>query len=210
MWWLAVLDIIGVPVTTMWIIWRRPPHTSHAWVILPIWLLATILIHGDTPKTLGARADNLWPSLKRATFVLAPMAGGLIVIGFALGMRPPTGPGAFAPHHFINYFAFCLLQQVALNSLLSNRLYYLTKRIWPTAISAGVIFAIFHWPNPLLIPLTLFIGTVMSWLFIRERNIIPLSLWHMALGILTSWAFPAAWHHALRVGPGYYTYILHH
>jgi hypothetical protein len=209
MWWLAVLDVIGIPITTMWIIWRRSPRTSHAWVILPIWLLATILIHGDTPKTVGARADNLWRSFKRASLVLAPMAIALVFVGFASGMHIPGGPDAFAPHHFINYFAFALLQQVALNSLLSNRLFYLTKKIWPSAICAGVIFAIFHWPNPLLIPATLFIGTVMSWLFLTERNIIPLSFWHMVLGILTSWAFPIAWHHGLRVGPGYYKFPFH-
>ena len=27
------------------------------------------------------------------------------------------------------------------------------------------------------------------------------------LGGLVWWAFPVAWHHSMRVGPGYYTYI---
>lgn len=206
LWWLALLDVIGLPTATMWIIWRHPPRVSNAWIFLPAWLVASILIHRDTPKTLGWRADNLWPAFRRATIVLGPMAAALIPIGYAFGNRMPHGPGAFAPHHFWNYFAFCLLQQVTLNSLLSNRLYFLTQRIWPTAIFAAIIFAVFHWPNPVLIPATFFVGMAMSWLFIRERNILPLALWHMVLGILLGWALPIAWHHGLRVGPGYYTF----
>lgn len=206
LWWLALLDVAGIPFAAMWIIWREPPRRSHAWIILPLWLIVSILIHRDTPKTLGMRADNLWSAFRRATLILGPMVVGLIVIGFAFGMTIPRGPGAFAPHHFINYFAFCLLQQLALNSLLSNRLYFLTGRPWVTACAAGAIFATLHWPNPVLMPATLFAGTAMAWLFVRERNILPLAAWHMALGILTSWAFPIAWHHALRVGPGFYTF----
>ncbi len=207
-WWLALLDVVGLPCAAMWIIWREPPQVSHAWILLPVWLVASIVIHCDAPTTLGLRADNLWPAARRATFVMGPMAAALIAIGFAIGMRIPHAPGTFAPHHFGNYFAFCLLQQVTLNSLLSNRVYFLTRRTWPTAFLAAAIFAAFHWPNPVLIPATFIAGVAMSWLFIRERNILPIAAWHMVLGILLGWALPLAWHHGLRVGPGFYTF--HH
>ena len=206
LWWLALLDVVGLPCATMWIIWREPPRVSYAWVILPVWLVISIAIQRDTPKTMGLRADNLWPALRRATSVLGPMALALIIIGYSFGNRMPNAPGALAPQHFWNYFAFCLLQQVTLNSFLSNRLYFLIGREWPTAFIAAAIFAAFHWPNPVLIPSTFFVGVVMSLLFIRERNILPLAAWHMVLGILLGWALPVAWHHGLRVGPGYYTF----
>ena len=44
----------------------------------------------------------------------------------------------------------------------------------------------------------------MSWLFVRERNILPLALGQSILGTLVWWAVPVAWHHAMRVGPGFY------
>jgi len=204
--WLALLDVTVLPFLVEWVIWRRPPRVSNAWIILVVWLVASFLIHRDTPKTLGWRVDNLWPAFRRATIVLGPMAIALVAYGFLTGMHVPTAPGAFSPHHFWNYFAFCLLQQVALNSLFSNRLYFLTQRPWITALLAGFIFAVLHWPNPVLIPATFIAGIAMSWLFVRERNILPLALWHMVLGLLVGWAFPLAWHHALRVGPGYYTF----
>jgi len=69
----------------------------------------------------------------------------------------------------------------------------------------GLIFAACHWPNPVLVPLTLIGGTAMAWMFGRQRNIIPLAIGQAILGSLIFWAFPLAWHHHLRVGPGYYS-----
>jgi hypothetical protein len=203
---LGLLDVIGLPCAAMWIIWREPPRISHAWILLPVWMIASFAIHSDTTRTLGWRADNLWPAFRRASLVLGPMAIGLILLGFVRGVRIPNSPGTFAPRHFWNYFAFCLLQQVALNSLLSNRIFFLTKRIPTSALFTGIIFATLHWPNPVLMPATFVAGFAMSWLFLRERNILPLAVWHMILGILIGWALPIAWHHGLRVGTGYYTF----
>jgi hypothetical protein len=46
----------------------------------------------------------------------------------------------------------------------------------------------------------------MTWLFARERNIIPLAIGQAILGMLVWWAFPIAWHHGMRVGPGFYNF----
>ncbi len=46
----------------------------------------------------------------------------------------------------------------------------------------------------------------MCLLFAKQRNILPLTLGQAILGGLTWWAFPIAWHHSMRVGPGYYTF----
>jgi membrane protease YdiL (CAAX protease family) len=100
--------------------------------------------------------------------------------------------------------AFCLLQQVGLNSYATNRLLAATGSEVRAALIAGVIFGALHWPNPVLIPLTWIGGTAMAWLFARERNILPLTLFQAILGTLVWWAFPVAWHHAMRVGPGFY------
>jgi len=46
----------------------------------------------------------------------------------------------------------------------------------------------------------------MAWLFWKERNILPLTIWQSILGTLVWEAFPIAWHHAMRVGPGFYRF----
>ncbi|HVM74581.1 MAG TPA: CPBP family glutamic-type intramembrane protease, partial [Candidatus Saccharimonadales bacterium] len=106
-----------------------------------------------------------------------------------------------------SYLAFCLLQQVALNSLVMNRL--LTAfggKIGPAALVAGLVFSALHWPNPVLVPITLVGGAGMAWLFGKQRNIVPLAVGQMVLGSVIWWAFPLVWHHSMRVGPAYWNY----
>ena len=203
---LTILDIIGIPLLTLWAIWKMSPD-SRAWLILPAWVVLSFLVHRDTPKTLGWRADNFFRSVVRASIVLGPMAVALFVFGFARGSAIAALTRGFSLRHLWNYFAFCLLQQVALNSLLTNRLLYVMRdsRLLSAAISAG-IFAFLHWPNPVLVVATFIGGLAMCWLFAGERNILPLAIWQALLGSLIAWSFPAAWHHNLRVGPGYFTW----
>lgn len=203
---LAIFDIVGVPVFTLWAIWKMAPD-SHAWLVLPAWVVASFLIHRDTPKTLGWRADNFLRSAARASIVLGVMALVLFTIGFARGNAIAMLARGFSFRHLWNYFAFCLLQQVALNSLLTNRLLLITRESRPlSAVFAAGILALLHWPNPVLVPATFVGGIAMCWLFARERNILPLAIWQAILGSLIAWSFPAAWLHNLRVGPGYFTW----
>ncbi|MGA8073993.1 MAG: CPBP family glutamic-type intramembrane protease [Candidatus Acidiferrales bacterium] len=201
---LALVDVAGLPIFILVFIWRLQFTTNWVWVGFVVWMLASFAIHRDTPKTLGWRADNLWPATRRAAAAFAILASALIVTGVVL-----RAPGQ-VPAHLIkldrlwSYFAFCVLQQVALNSLLMNRMSFLISRRWLAAALTGVIFAACHWPNPVLVPLTFIGGTVMAWLFASERNIIPLAIMQALLGTLAWWAFPLAWHHHLRVGPGYF------
>src|SRR2546422_464174 len=70
--------------------------------------------------------------------------------------------------------------------------------------SSGAIFAAFHIPNPVLMPLTFFGGVILTRVFIRHRNLVPLALAQAVIGTLTSITIPPCWHHGLRVRPGYY------
>lgn len=150
------------------------------------------------------RDDNLWPATKQAALVYGVFALALLLIGMALARPLHAPPNYRSVGRLWRYFAFCLTQQVALNSLLTNRLVSLVKRRWLAGLVAGTIFSALHWPNPVLVPLTLVAGTAMAWMFARERNILPLAIGQSLLGSLVWWAFPIAWHHMLRVGPAYY------
>jgi hypothetical protein len=214
--WFTLADVILLPIFILWFIWHLQFTARWTWLLLLGWMVASFLVHGDTPKTLGWRADNLLPASKQALIIFGAMSAALILIGLALGAPHQL------PEHLIHwsrlegYFAFCVLQQVALNSLFQNRMLALihSARIASiTSVAArerlaslltGVIFAACHWPNPVLVTLTLIGGTAMAWMFARQRNIIPLAIGQAILGSLIFWAFPVAWHHHLRVGPGYY------
>lgn len=202
--WLALFDAGGLPLFAAWYIWHGQAETTRSWIVFPVWLAASFLIHRDTPKTLGWRADNLWPATREAAVVFAIFAGGLLGIGLALGQPRHIPEHVGTLRHLWTYFAFCLLQQVALNSFLNNRVMSLVTRRGVSSLVAGLIFAGLHWPNPVLVPATLIGGVAMAWLFARNRNIIPLAIGQAILGSMIWWAFPPTWHHFLRVGPGFY------
>lgn len=203
---LSLIDVVGIPIYVLLFIWRLEFTERNAWIIFPVWITASFLLHRDTPKTLGWRADNLWPATKCAFIALAIMAALLIAAGFVVGQPRHIPANLRSPARLWSYFAFCLLQQVALNSLLNNRLLSLAHRDWVAALFTGALFAACHWPNPVLVPLTFVGGAVFAWLFARHRNILPLAVIQAILGTIAWWSFPVAWHHDLRVGPGYYTH----
>lgn len=187
-------------------IWQLQATFFFSWLVFPVWLVASFVAHGDTLKTMGWRPDNLLSATKRAALVFSACIAGLILAGILLGAWHHSAPQLLVPRHFFSYMAFCLLQQVALNSYLTNRLLGAMGSTASVSFLTGALFAALHWPNPVLVPLTFIGGVVMAWLFARERNIIPLAIGQGFLGTLVWWAFPVAWHHGLRVGPGFYAF----
>ena len=203
--WLALADVTLLPVFILCFIWKLQFTARWTWIFFAVWLAASFALHRDGPKTLGWRADNLAASTKQALLLFAVMAAVLLLIGLALGAPRHPVVAQVSWRRVGAYFAFCVLQQVALNSLLHNRMLSLVGNEWIAATLTGLIFAACHWPNPVLVPLTFVGGAAMAWMFGRVRNIIPLVFGQVLLGMLVGWAFPMAWHHHLRVGPGYHT-----
>lgn len=205
---LALVEALALAAYIAWYIWRLQSTQPNSWIVFPVWLVVSFLLHRDTPKTLGWRADNLWPATRQGlpVFLLFVFTGCLAALWFGAFHNLP--PQLIQLRHVRNYAAFCLLQQVALNSYLTNRLLSVFDGKMSAALVAAAMFAALHWPNPVLVPLTFLGGVVMSWLFARERNILPLAVGQAVVGTLVWWALPMAWHHGMRVGPGYYTFHL--
>jgi len=204
---LNLLEALGFSGFVALYMWRLQLSHPESWLVFPVWLILSFALHRDTPKTLGWRADNLWPATRRAGPFFMVFICGLFLVGAALGAYHRLPAHFIDPRRLVGYFAFCVLQQVALQSLTMNRLLAGLNSQILAATVAGAIFGALHWPNPVLVPLTALGGGVMCWLFAKERNILPLFIGQTILGALVWWAFPLAWHHSMRVGPGYYTYL---
>jgi len=202
------LEALAFPAFVALYIWHWQTAIPESWIVFPIWLLLSFVLHRDTPKTIGWRADNLKSATRRAAPIFLFLSAVIVAIGIALGALHRLPTHFVEPRRFIGYFAFCLLQQIGLQSLTMNRLLQGIKNPDLAALVGGLLFGALHWPNPVLVPLTFIGGTIMCWLFARDRNILPLVLGQSILGALVWWAFPLAWHHSMRVGPGYYTYVL--
>lgn len=189
-------------------IWRLQSSEFHWWIVFPVWLILSFAFHGDTPMSLGWRADNLGPATRQAVLPFAVFIAAISLTGLFLGALHRQPSHLMEPRRIAGYFAFCLLQEVGLQSFLMNRLLAAVGKPFPAAFIAGALFSMTHWPNPVLMPLTFIGGTMLCWLFARERNIIPLAVSQAILGSIVWWAIPVALHHGMRVGPGYYSFQL--
>ena len=201
---LALFDVVGMTLLVQWFIWRLQFDAPHSWIIFPVWITASFLLHRDKPKTLGWRADNLWAATKQSVLPFLLFAAVCVAVGWWLDEFKRLPPNWVAPRRLWLYFAFCLLQQVALQSFLNNRLMLLAPNRWLSSVLTGLIFGVSHLPNPVLVPVTFVGGVVMARLFATQRNVIPLAIGQALLCSLVWACFPIAWHHFLRVGPGYY------
>lgn len=201
--WSCLLEAIAFAAYVGWYIWKLQEEVLRTWWIIPVWLVVSFAVRRDTTKTMGWRADNFWPATRRAVCFFAPSSLLICVAGLFLDMTHRLPAHFLEPKKFGSYIAFCLLQQVGLNSLVTNRLLRAFEKPAPAALAAGAIFSVLHWPNPVLVPLTLIGGVAMAYLFATERNILPLTIGQAILGALVWWAFPLSWHHSMRVGPGY-------
>lgn len=199
-----LIEAFAFTVCVAWFIWQLQEAFKYSWIVFPVWLIASFALNRDTPQSLGWRADNLWSATKRSSAVFLPCALAIFVTGLLFGVKYLPAHPLFVPRRFFGYMSFCLLQQVGLNSLVTNRLLAAMDSPLRVSLISGFLFALLHWPNPVLVPFTFVGGALMVWLFWKERNILPLTVWQTILGTLIWWAFPIAWHHSMRVGPGFY------
>jgi hypothetical protein len=197
---LAFCALVGLYIWRLQALWRP------SWWLFVIWLVGSFLLRGDSLATLGWRLDNFWAATRSFAYFFVPAIVAVIICGLFLGMqyRPPAHVAE--PRRFFGYFLFCVIQQIGLNSMVTNRLVAAFESPVGAAILAGAIFGLLHWPNPVLVPLTGIAGGAMAWLFTKERNILPLGVGQAILGSLVWWAFPLQWHHSMRVGPGYWKF----
>src|SRR6266850_2536062 len=187
-----LLEGLAFPAFVALYIWKFQEASPKTWLLFPLWLVISFALHRDSPKSLGWRADNVKAATLRAAPVFLFFILMIVIAGIFLGGLHRLPAHFVEPKRFVGYFAFCLLQQVGLQSMTMNRLLQGIRSRELAAFAGGLLFGALHWPNPVLVPLTFLAGVVMCWLFARDRNILPLVLGQALLGALVWWAIPVA------------------
>lgn len=196
---LAAGEVLFVFAGVVAYIWRLQLTFPNFTVVLLAFILATFAIHRDRLQDLGFGPHGLWTGLKMLalpTFVIAAT-----LVAFRIPLKFFTIDRIFG---IGKYFAWCLLQEFALQSFFGNRLLLIMKDPKRAAWMNGAVFGLVHLPNPVLVPVTFFGGYILTRVFYSTRNLVPLAISQAIIGSLLSVALPAAWHHGLRVGPGFY------
>lgn len=163
----------------------------HRWTfwcdaLVGVFALASIVAHREFVG-FGWRAFAEAVRAWRAVFVACAIAVavGCVVMGH---------PAALFARGLI-YFVWCVVQQILLQLVIYRRV----RRSW----IAALLFALVHWPNPVLVPATFAWGFIATRLFDRHPSIFALAMMQVLLSSLSIWIAPAGWSHQYRVGPGY-------
>ncbi|MFQ5817552.1 MAG: type II CAAX prenyl endopeptidase Rce1 family protein [Terriglobia bacterium] len=202
--WLAAAEVAVVFAGVLLYIWRWQFVFPFFALYLVGFIVVSFFVHRDTPKTLGLGAQGLAGTLGEALLVTAALAVALVAIGVATERLTLLRVSTENLWLFVRYFGWCLFQQVGMQSFFTNRLLAVFARPRRAALASGVMFAAFHLPNPVLVPVTFIGGFLLAWLFARRRNVLALALGQALIGTLAAVVFPPSWHHGMRVGPGYY------
>src|SRR5262245_619909 len=203
---LAAVNVSIVFAGILLYIWRLQYVFPDFALFLLAFLVLTLFIHRDSFQQLGFGSRGMAASLKLLLGPTLILASILVMIGFLSGVFDNWTWSADKASSAFKYFSWCLFQQFGLQSFFTNRLLTIFPRPNQAAWASAAVFAIFHIPNPILMPVTFFGGYILARAFIAHRNLVPLALSQAVIGLTLSLIIPTAWQHGLRVGPGYYKF----
>ncbi len=166
------------------------------------WMVAVTVRRQPDAAQLGLRVSGI-----RRTLWIVGLAATIALLGIWVSLRLHTFHAAFRHHAvewgFLAYVVWALMQQFMLQDFFLTRLLRIAPTRAAAVIVAGLLFAVAHLPNPLLVVATLVWGIVACALFLRYRNLYVLGLAHAILGMCIAVTVPNAVHHQMRVGLGY-------
>src|SRR5271165_7176933 len=96
-----LLEALAFSVFVALYMWRWQEASPKTWLVFPVWLVLSFVLHRDTPKTIGWRADNLAAATRRAAPVLVFFMLVLVVTGLALGALQRTPVHFVVPNRFV-------------------------------------------------------------------------------------------------------------
>ena len=172
---LAAIEVLCVFSGILLFIWRLQYTFPDFAILLLAFLVLTFFIHRDRISELGLGSRGFAAACKLLAMPALLTVAALAAIG--------AGRGAFPASFFTTdklaglgrYFAWCLFQELGLQSFFANRVLTVVKDPNRAAWINAAIFAAFHIPNPVLMPLTFAGGYLLTRVFIATRNLLPLA-----------------------------------
>jgi len=186
-------------------LWQRALYAATALFLATVTWRSFRSLHG-----IGVRRANLLRSMWIAGAAVAIAAATLLVSSRLHALHPVEGGALGLVRRYWGYALWSFVQQVLLQDFLLRRLLNLMPGRQAAAVwAAASMFALAHLPSPVLTALTVIWGYAACRLFLKYRNILPLSFAHAVLGITLSIAIPSPVIRNMRVGLGYLTYHNH-
>jgi len=210
---LSEQDVVGRSALGIWLqiafayglleaaLWTSPGRLDLIWMILTATFILLTAFRGPySAREMGVTL----PSGKATVWIVG---AGLILAATLWSCAALTGANA-APTHAMplrtawQYAIWAFLQQFMLQSFFFVRLESLlgSQR---AVLATTILFAAAHIPNPILTIGSALAGFFFCEMFRRYRNIFPLGLVHVILGLAMAASVSDALLHHMRVGIGF-------
>ncbi len=196
--WLQIAFAYGLLEAALW---TPPGRLDLVWMILTAGFILVMAFRGPYS---ALETGVMLPSAKASVWIVG---AGLILAATLWSCAALTGANA-APTHAMplrtawQYAVWAFLQQFMLQSFFFVRLESLlgSRR---AVLATTVLFAAAHIPNPILTVGTVLAGFFFCEMFRRYRNIFPLGVVHVILGLAMAASVSDALLHHMRVGIGF-------
>ena len=210
---LSEQDVVGRSALGIWLqiafayglleaaLWTPPGRLDLAWMILTAAFILVMAFRGPySAREMGVT----FPTGKATIWIVG---AGLILAATLWSCAALMGANA-APTHAMplrtawQYAIWASLQQFMLQSFFFVRLESLlgSRR---AVLATTILFAAAHIPNPILTVGTVLAGFFFCEMFRRYRNIFPLGVVHVILGLAMAASVSDALLHHMRVGIGF-------
>jgi membrane protease YdiL (CAAX protease family) len=161
---------------------------------------------GETAREVGWRLDNFWRAARLLLPAMLGVSAALVCFGWYAGtldFRRWEGGQSILGVPALSIM-WGPLQQYALQGFINRRAQVLLGRGDLSVLLVGLLFAVFHLPNPWLTLATFVAGLFWAWVYQRAPNLLAVGLSHgLMTWVLISSVPPAALHN-LRVGYKYF------
>ncbi len=104
------------------------------------------------------------------------------------------------------YIFWAFLQQIGLQTFLTHRVGKVVSNRRLAALASSSLFALLHFPNPVLMAFTWVSGFFWALSYLEAPNLYAIAISHGWLAVIALHSVPSSWLHGLRVGPTYWTY----
>lgn len=199
--WLEIAAVYGCIEGALWS--TGATRQAWSWAALALMLLFFVLAR---PQLRRLGIVGLGPA--RAWWI-PPAAALLAAVILWIGWQAGTLHGLYGTtnlyFHSFGYAAWTVVQEFIAQSFF---FLHLESLVGPhrAVFANALLFSIAHWPNFVLVPVTLVGGWILTELFRRYRTIYVLALAHTLVALSIAVAVPNRLQRHMRVGIGYLEY----
>ncbi|MET0648022.1 MAG: CPBP family intramembrane glutamic endopeptidase [Pyrinomonadaceae bacterium] len=171
-----------------------------------VFMLVSHRVRGESARAVGWRLDNFGEAARLLLPPMLAVSGLLVAVGWYSGTldfgRWEGGQSIMGVPGLS--LVWGLLQQYALQGFINRRAQVALGRGSLSMLLVGLLFALFHLPNPWLMFATFAGGVLWAWVYQRAPNILAVGLSHSLMTWVMISSVPPGALHNLRVGFKYF------